>query len=150
MNVFTISGRIIAAELKSYDRNGQTNSFLKLKLSVSTGERKKDGEQYAPTMIVGATVWGKYGEALAANAVKGNYAVVSGSLGAPSTYETSDGAVKVDLSIYDASKVDIIPQATTSSSSDSEEEAPKATASKKKAAKARVENFDDDVDDIPF
>ena len=53
---------------------------VKATLSVRTGEKKKDGEQYAPSRLIRLEAWGKTGERLMNHTKKGDQLWAAGKL----------------------------------------------------------------------
>lgn len=124
---------------------GGKNALLKITVSVSTGERKKEGEAYAPSYIIDAPIWGNFGTALQERAVQGAMVLISGSLATPSIYVPAEGEPRINLSFDKVADVNIL----SDGGAKAEEAAPKAEKAAKKTK--RVENSDEDDDDgIPF
>lgn len=154
MNNLVISGRIIRVTYKEASEMGGKNALLKLNVSVSTGERKKEGEQYAPSYIIEVPIWGNFGTALQERAVQGATVVVSGTLAAPTIYIPNEGEPRINLGFDKVAEVTILSDSGSASASEAAPKAEKAEKVKKTAK--RVENFDaddtegDDFDEIPF
>ena len=151
MNNLVISGRIIRVSYRDASEMGGRNALLELIVSVSTGERKKEGEQYPPSYIIKAPVWGNFATALQERAVQGATVAISGTLAAPSVYVPDEGEPRINLGFDKVLEVNILAETGASSSS----EAPPKVESKKKKTAKRVENFSDDEepddsDEIPF
>jgi single-stranded DNA-binding protein len=152
MNNLVVSGRIIRVTYKDASEMGGRNALLKLNVSVNTGERKKEGETYAPSYIIEVPIWGNFATALQERAVQGATVVVSGTFAAPTIYLPNEGEPRINLGFDKVAEVTIL---SSSSGNSEEQETPKAeTTKKKKTAAKRVENFDDeddeDSDSIPF
>jgi single-stranded DNA-binding protein len=158
MNILTVSGTVISADFKdaSEMKNSQ-NDLLRIKMNVRTGERKKDGEEYAPSYILSVPIWGKFATAIKDKVVKGSKMCISGTLAAPTTYDGADG-VRVNMELSNVSNDSFQLFDGVVSDTDGEPEVKAATAtkeSKKEKAKKSLLDGDEETadeldDDIPF
>jgi single-stranded DNA-binding protein len=146
MNNLSITGKITRSTYKGADEMGGKNALLKLSVVVSSGERKRDGDEYSPSYFIDVPIWGNFGTALNERATVGSMVAVSGTLCVPTVYAPENGEPKVNLSFDKVAEVTIF---NTEGATPKQEE-PKATTTKSKK-KDRVENADDDDDDgLPF
>lgn len=149
-NVLNVTGRIIYHSYKSADEmKNSANSLLRINVSVTTGERKPEGAEYPPSYILTIPVWGKLAEALLDKVSNGNIVSVSGSLKAPTTYESGEGEIRVNMELDRVHDITIIP----SSLGDTTEDVSQTKKKTSKKNKDKVEQgtaIDDEDDDIPF
>lgn len=156
MNNYTASGRIISSREFQFDKNGQPSNGLSVKMSVSTGQRAKEGE-YPPSFIIDFTLWDKLATAILPRVVKGNIAVVSGQLAVPTIYESGSNS-GVNMSYHMVHDIQIITVPgnenieevadSETSSDDNERDSTVSKATSKSDKKRRAAAEDDD--DIPF
>jgi single-stranded DNA-binding protein len=93
-------------ELKYFDSG---NSVLKVKVRALNGEKKADGEQYAPAEWITVEIWNKLGVTLAEKIHKHTAEnpcrlFVLGNL-VTRTYQANDGSTKTELLIKNPSDI---------------------------------------------
>lgn len=93
-------------ELKNFDSG---SSVLKVKVRALNGEKKAEGEQYAPAEWITVEVWGKFGVALADKIHKHTTdnpcrLSVLGNL-VTRSYQANDGTTKTELLIKNPSDI---------------------------------------------
>lgn len=153
--VYVGFGRILSVKTKSAEELGTENNLLELGVSVDTGERKKEGQPYAPSNIFSISVWGKRADALANYAEEGKFVFFKGHLAQPATY-LKDGEARAQLKIADVDELKIVRVVYDSDSEESVEEKPAATtkaSTKGKGKNKKTEDvtaFDTDIEDMDF
>jgi single-stranded DNA-binding protein len=151
MNLLTISGTVIAADFTSAsEMKNSTNDLLRLKVNVRTGQKKAEGEEYAPSYILSVPIWGKFATAINGKVVKGSKICVAGTLAKPTIY--GDSGINMELSNV---MLDTFQSFDDISGGGDEPVVTKETkASKKDKTKNSLLNDDsaevEDDDDIPF
>lgn len=143
-----IFGRIIGTKFKTAEELNLTGDKCLLEISISapTGERKKEGQDYAPSNIYRVTLWDKRASALAPYAVEGKSAYVTGKLGVPNMYMNKDGEPACSLNIFEVSDIKMVNTVRD----DAVEEAPAAAKATEKKTAKKATASKPDFDDIPF
>lgn len=142
-----IFGRIISTKFKTAEELNLSGDKCLLEISISapTGERKKEGQDYAPSNIYRVTLWDKRAAALAPYAVEGKFAFVTGKLGVPNVYINKEGEPGCSLTIFEVADIKMVNTVRD----DAVEETPAAKSSEKKTARKTTE-AKHEFDDIPF
>lgn len=139
-------GKVVFVETKEV--NDQTT--LQVTLNVSTGEKKKEGDQYPPSILVQLTLWGKYADAMEPYVIKGARLYAEGKIGVPYSYE-KDGVIKTIVKLHRADEVKVLSEVESMEEEDDTPPArkPAASSTQKTTKKKPVEDFED-LDDINF
>jgi single-stranded DNA-binding protein len=153
-------GKIIGIKQKTAEELNSKEGLLEISVSVPTGQKKKEGDDYAPSNIYTITLWGTRADALAPYASTEKHVYFSGTLAA-SAYVTKDGNTGVQLAVlnpqnlkfvkvvYDEAKED----GETSTKSSGKSEVSKVVSEAKQKQKQRAQEAfkeDFDEDDIAF
>jgi len=129
-------------ELKYFDSG---NSVLKIKCRALNGEKKADGDQFAPAEWITVEIWNKLGVSLAPLVHKHTSdnpcrLFVIGNL-VTRTYEANDGSTKTELLIKNPSDVKLLDRKFDNDAT----ETPVATTTKRPSAPAAQTPDDDSV-----
>jgi len=141
--IYTGVGRVIAVEFKHIE--SINNCVLELSVSITTGEKKKEGDTYPPSNIFKVPLWGKYAEAMQPYVTEGSYVYVSGLLVLEAYISGQSGEAKAKAIIKDA-KIELVGKKSdsnfiednTEQSSPSVKESVVKASTKQKEAKAAV------------
>jgi hypothetical protein len=147
VNRVVFSGKVISCEFKTVAEK----PLLDVTISVYSGEKKKDGDQYAPSFLVKFPLWGNYAAAMVDVISVGCTITVDGKMSVPNNYVNKDGDAKSTLQLRDVSVEEVHIKAQAGAEVD--ETAP--TTAKPKASKAQKPNqtaaFEVDPDaEVPF
>ena len=154
MNILTVSGTVISTDFKdASEMKNSTNDLLRIKLNVRTGQKKQEGDDYAPSYILSVPIWGKFATAIKDKVAKGSKMCISGTLGVPTIY--GESGINMELCNVNNDSFQLFDN-VDSDSTGSKDAIPKATKEeKKKKAATSLLDGDDDManeldDDIPF
>lgn len=140
------SGKV--RSVKFFDGDGDSSKArLNVSMSVYTGGKKKDGEQYNPSFMVQFPIWGNYAVAMSAFVEEGKFIIADGISDVPNTYLDKEGNPKASYQMREV-KIDLPPKPIEEETAEAEAE-PVAKVAKSKAKKADFEN-DPEVDEVPF
>lgn len=149
--IYSGVGRVISVEYKAAEETGWKQDLLEISVSITTGEKKKEGEKYAPSNIFKVPLWGKYAEAMRNYVEVGKSLYVTGLL-TFNAYVDKQGEPKASPTIRDA-KVELVGNMGGSDSASEEvpaesvkEAATKAAAKQKKAK----EEVSEGIQEISF
>lgn len=141
MSNYSTFGRIIKFDSKVV---GDGKTVLSVTINAPTGEKKKEGEQYAPSNILKVTIWDKFAQALLQTMEVGMHVYVTGALGVSYNYINEAGEPK---SILQIPKPDQFKMVKLEKREGEEGAAPaataKATAPKESSTKLPVTEEDD-------
>lgn len=167
MAIFSGVGKLIGFKYKSAAELGRSDSLLELSLTIPTGEKKKEGVEYAPSNIWKVTLWGAYAEALkdrvyVSEGQPKQRLEVSGGVGVPDSYINGSGNAATSMKLVNP-KVEIIdwkPEGFEEDDSEKETEvaktsstpAPASSASSKKKGKkdSLLDAVSPDFSDLDF
>jgi single-stranded DNA-binding protein len=145
VNRVVFSGKVIFAEFKTVAEK----PLLDVTISVYSGEKKKDGEQYAPSFLVKFPLWGNYASAMVEFISVGSTITVDGKMSVPNTYVNKDGEAKSTLQLRDVSVEDVHIRGQVGEEAEATV-APKATA-KAKSKTSQPAAFEVDPEaEVPF
>jgi single-stranded DNA-binding protein len=146
-NLYSGYGRIVSVSSGSSGEGDNANYYLRVTVNVYTGERKKEDDEYAPSVLMQFTLWNKRAQGLEPYLEQGKNIIFSGKLGVPNTYLTEDGEPRVSLRLHMVDDVTLTDRKEDSAKVE-EEEKPAAKSSSKTSTKAKAKADEDD--DFPF
>lgn len=133
-------GRIVNLTYK--DEGNQ--QVMNISLSVRTSEKKKDSDEYPPTILVQGSLWGNRAAAMENILEKGQMIVISGSMGTPYSYE-KDGEVKTILKLNQVDDIQLMTKDDSPVESQPRTVNPNTGQSSAAKAATRLELDDDDL-----
>jgi len=149
-NVFSGFGKVIGIKYKEAGEVAES-SLLDLTLNIQTGERKKEGEDYAPSFLVSVALWGARADGLKEKVFTGQRMYVSGSLSGVNAYVDNEGTAKGTIKLggrnVEVKPIDW-PDSEGEGQAPTKEAAPKATTEKKSTAKKTTKQTEPDFSDL--
>ncbi|MGL5923727.1 hypothetical protein [Chroococcidiopsis sp.] len=130
-----LTGRVISVQHKTTEDNPKLkDNVLQVLLNVATGERKPEGEKYAPSVLAQFSLWGKYADSMAPHIDKDVRLLVDGSMGVPNSY-VKDGEAKTTFTLARVDKVEIMGAVETEKPSEASGPAESETVAVEKRPK---------------
>lgn len=104
---FSGVGKVIGFRYKTAEEANTNANVLEISLNIPTGDQKKDGQDYPPSNIWKATLWGARADGLKDRVFQGQrLQIVSAHVGEAGAYINSEGVAKPDLRL---TQVDLKP-----------------------------------------
>ena len=88
MQVYAATGKVIAIRKPSFKTE---KAVLEVTVNVRSGQKKRDGDEYAPSLLFSILVWDKTAEYLEPKLEVGNRVSFMGQLGDVNVYEGKNG-----------------------------------------------------------
>lgn len=127
MNNYNAVGRIVSVSVPSFKKEKPVLEFL---ISVNSGQRKKEDEQYPPTFLLKFFVWDKLAEIMEEKAEKGDMVAVSGKLAVPYAYIDKEGDPQASLSLHVVDTLQILASKVTEGDTSGSKKAKAKTTAK--------------------
>lgn len=97
-NIF--SGRVISAQYKGAD--DPKKCILNVTISIVTGEKKKEGDAFPPSLMLQFSLFGNYATSMSELITAGRRLIVDGKMGVPYLYQ-KDNELKCVMKLNEAS-----------------------------------------------